>query len=42
LKLPEDEVGALVRDMFEGDKEVSVYVIAAMREEKIVAAKENC
>ena len=40
LKLPENEVGGLVRNMFE--KEVLVYVIAAMREEKIVAAKENC
>jgi len=40
LKLPEDEIGAQIRQMFDDGKDVVVSVLAAMNQEGVVAAKE--
>lgn len=40
LRLPNDDVAAQIRSMFEEGKQVTVSVIGAMGQEKIVAAKE--
>jgi hypothetical protein len=40
LKLPDDEYGAKIKELFNADKEVLVTVVKAMGTEGIVAVKE--
>eukprot|EP00358_Blepharisma_japonicum_P001873 CAMPEP_0202954264 /NCGR_PEP_ID=MMETSP1395-20130829/50676_1 /ASSEMBLY_ACC=CAM_ASM_000871 /TAXON_ID=5961 /ORGANISM="Blepharisma japonicum, Strain Stock R1072" /LENGTH=113 /DNA_ID=CAMNT_0049669695 /DNA_START=668 /DNA_END=1009 /DNA_ORIENTATION=- len=40
LKLPEDEEGAKIRDLFDNGATVSVTVMKAMGQERIMAGKE--
>jgi translation initiation factor 5A len=41
LKVPEDDIGTKMRDGFESGASLSVSVISAMGEEKIIAVKEE-
>jgi len=41
LKVPEDEYGIKIKDLFSQDKEVMVTVVKAMGTEGIVAVKES-